>query len=153
MLARSGQNGMPSRSIMGPYVESIRWWSDCRSRPRGRRITNDGMSWCMPTLDLLHKRDRQDVLLESGALLEAVVPAREMVEPAPVRHQAPVAIGDQADRDVAHRERVAGDECGVAELRIENLHRGRGLLARLLDVGCIALFRRCADHTPEQPVD
>src|SRR5215467_16073143 len=56
-----------------------------------------------------HERHRQYVLLERGALFEPAVPACEMVETAPVRHQAPIAIGDQADWNIAHRERVAGD--------------------------------------------
>ena len=34
-----------------------------------------------------------------------------LVELRAVRHQAPVAIRDDADRDVAGRQRVAGDEC------------------------------------------
>ena len=93
------------------------------------------------------------MLLERGALLDAGIPALEIVEAAAVRHQLAVAIGGERDRNVAHRESIAGDERRLAELRVEDFHRRRGLVLGLVDLGMIALFRRRADQAPEQRMD
>src|ERR1041384_8648758 len=62
--------------------------------PKVHRLMPSAYRWSLRVAPQLYERHRQDVLFECGALLETVVPACEIVEPAPVRNQAPVAIGD-----------------------------------------------------------
>src|SRR6476620_6482210 len=90
----------------------------------------------------LRKWHRQNVFLESGALRQTLEPALDVLQACALRHELAEAIGDQSDRNVAHREIVAGDERGLAELRIEDCQRLGRSQARLVDPGVIALFGR-----------
>src|SRR5262245_39541 len=89
-----------------------------------------------------HEGDGQYVLLEGGALFEARVPAFEIGELWLFGGEAAEAVGDEGDRDVAHREPVARDIGALAKLRVEHFQRGVALLARGVDRGHVALLRR-----------
>ena len=93
------------------------------------------------------------MILERLALGDGVVPAVEIGRRRTAGHQLPVAVAHHADRDVAVGKCRSGDEWRLAQLRVEYLHRGGGLVLRSLDRGRVALFRRRADQAPERGRD
>src|SRR6266567_6577347 len=76
------------------------------------------------------QRNRRDVILECRTLRDHRIPALEMFELRPLRHQLPEPIGHDADRNIAHRECRAGDEGLLRERGFENLHCIGGLRLR-----------------------
>src|SRR4051812_9053183 len=93
------------------------------------------------------------MVAERLALLDRAEPALQVRQRWPVGDELPKAKGDEPDRNVAHRELVAGDVSGLAELRIQNLHRRGRVRLRRRDGGMVALLRRRADQAPEHGVD
>src|SRR6266516_3944271 len=96
------------------------------------------------------QRNRRDVILECRTLRDHRIPALEMFELRPLRHQLPEPIGHDANRNIAHRECRAGDEGLLRERGVENLHCIGGLRLRGGDRRLVALLRRRANQAPER---
>src|SRR5260370_977541 len=84
---------------------------------------------------------------------ERAVPALDMGEARPLRHQVAIAPPHDGGRDVAVGERVAGEELRLAELVVEHFRGRRGLLLAGRDGGGVALVGRRADQVPEHRRD
>src|ERR1700689_254916 len=92
---------------------------------------------------------RADLILERLPRRERRVPTLEVFQRRTVRHQLPVTVGHDADRDVAVGERVAGEVAGLRQLFVDHDKSRRGGLLAGLDGGMIALLRRRADQAPK----
>src|SRR5262252_10942790 len=101
----------------------------------------------------LRQRHGSHVVLESLSPSNGRIPAFEMRQRRALRGELAVAIGNDADRNIAIGEFIAGKVSGFRQLLVHDRHRRSRPFFRYLNRRVIAFLRRRADETPEKSED
>src|SRR5262249_52838170 len=100
-----------------------------------------------------YQRDLRHVLVEGGPPRDRRIPALDVVELRPLRHEVAIAPHHDAGRDVAVGKCVARQKPGLAELVVEHLDRVGGLALAGRDRRVVAFFGPRAHTAPEARPD